>query len=117
LIIDDNRQTAEALKASLLLWNISAKIALMPSTAMAFLKENIPDVIFLDLNMPELNGFEMLAYVKSKQNLKNVPVIFVTSDDQPEIAKRAIQGGAYAIIIKPVMPDLLEASLIKANLI
>ena len=66
--------------------------------------------------MPGLDGFEVLAYIKREPNLMGIPVIIVTSDDQPETAKRAIQGGAHAIIIKPVMPDLLEADLIKADL-
>lgn len=43
-------------------------------------------------------------------------MIVVKTDDQPDTAKRVIQGGAQAIIIKPVMPDLLEVALMKANL-
>lgn len=117
LIIDDNRQTAEALNSLLRLWDISTRIALMPSTAMAILNENLPDIIFLDVNMPGLNGFEVLAYIKREPRLMRIPVIIITSDDQSETAKRAIQSDAQAIVIKPVMPETLEVALTKANIL
>lgn len=117
LIFDDNRQTAEALKASLKIWEISARIVLKPDKAMAILLENSPDIIFLDVNMPGINGFEILAKIKSEPSLKGIPVIFVTTDDQPETAKRAMQGGAQELIIKPVMPELLSAALRRASLL
>jgi len=98
------------------LWNIASRIVLIPSTATEILKETSPDIIFLDVNMPGLNGFEVLAFIKHEQKLMKIPVIIVTSDDQPGTAKSAIQGGAHAIIIKPVMPDMLEAALKKANI-
>jgi CheY-like chemotaxis protein len=117
LIIDDNRQTAEALNSLLHLWDINARIAIMPSVAITILKENIPDIIFLDVNMPGLSGFEVLAYLKREPRLMKIPVIIITSDDQPETATLAIQGGAQAIVIKPVLPETLEKALKTAALI
>ena len=117
LIIDDNRQTAEALNSLLHLWDIDTRIALMPSSAMAILNDNLPDIIFLDVNMPGLNGFEVLAYIRREPRLMKIPVIIITSDDQPETAKKALQGGAQALVIKPVMPETLEEALKKAGLI
>jgi CheY-like chemotaxis protein len=117
LIIDDNRQSADALKDLLNLWDITSRVALMPSTAMEILKENTPDMIFLDVNMPGLDGFEVLAYIKREPGLMGIPVIIITSDDQPETSQRAIQGGAHALIIKPVMPEALESALKKANIL
>jgi DNA-binding NarL/FixJ family response regulator len=49
--------------------------------------------------------------------LAGVPVIIVTSDDQPETAQRALAGGAEAVIIKPVMIDVLEETLHKAGIL
>ena len=117
IIFDDNRQTAEALKASLKIWDISASIVLKPEKAMTILLENNPDIIFLDVNMPGINGFEILARIKSEPSLMRIPVIFVTTDDQPETAKRAMQGGAQELIIKPVIPEILGAALSRACLI
>jgi CheY-like chemotaxis protein len=89
----------------------------MPSTAMAILNENLPDILFLEVNMPGLNGFEVLAYIKREPRLMRIPVIIITSDDQSETAKRAIQSDAQAIVIKPVMPETLEVALTKANIL
>lgn len=117
LVIDDNKQTAEALCQMLGIWDISVRLALGPSAAMAILGEITPNVVFLDINMPGVNGFEVLAYLRREPRLAGVPVIIVTSDDQPETAKRAQKGGAEAVVLKPVMVDILEVALQKAGII
>jgi DNA-binding NarL/FixJ family response regulator len=49
--------------------------------------------------------------------LAGIPVIIVTSDDQPETAKRAQKDGASSVVLKPVMVDILEVALKKAGII
>ncbi len=117
LVIDDNKQTAEALIQMLGIWDIKARLALGPSAAMAILGEFTPKIVFLDINMPGVNGFEVLAYLQREPRLAGVPVIIVTSDDQPETSKRAFKDGATALVLKPVMVDTLEAALKKAGII
>jgi CheY-like chemotaxis protein len=111
LVIDDNRQTAEALCQMLRIWKIPSRSALTPSAGMAILREANPKIIFLDINMPGVDGFEVLSYLKREPHLIGVPVIIVTSDDQPETAQRAMRSGASAVIIKPVMAEILEGAL------
>ncbi len=117
LVIDDNKQTTEALVQMLKIWNIPARSALNPSSAMNILSSETPEVVFLDLNMPGVDGFEVLGYLKREPRLSKIPVIIVTSDDQPQTYKRAKDGGAESVIIKPVMVDLLEKALKKVELI
>jgi PleD family two-component response regulator len=117
LVIDDNKQTAEALIQMLQIWDIKARLALGPSAAMAILGDLVPNVVFLDINMPGVNGFEVLAYLRREPRLSGVPVIIVTSDDQPETARRAQRDGASSIVLKPVMVDILETALKKTGLI
>ena len=117
LVIDDNRQTTEALVQMLRLWNIQARPILSPGTAMTVLRELTPAAIFLDINMPGVDGFEVLAFLKREPRLTGVPVIVVTSDDQPETRKRALEAGALALVLKPVMAEVLEEALQKAKLI
>ena len=115
LVIDDNRQTAEALAQMLKLWDIPAKISLAPDTAMLFVENIIPGVVFLDINMPGVDGFEVLGYFKREPRLMGVPIIIVTADDQPETSRRALDNGATSIVIKPVMVEMIEEALKKAG--
>jgi CheY-like chemotaxis protein len=117
MVIDDNKQMADALVQMLNLWDIPTRIALSPSAAMAILVEATPRVVFLDINMPGVDGFEVLGYLKREPRLAGVPVIIVTSDDQPETSRRALAGGAAAVIIKPVMIDVLEETLKKNDVL
>ncbi|MEW6094595.1 MAG: response regulator [Chloroflexota bacterium] len=117
LVIDDNRQTADAMVMMLKLWDLQARAALSPATAMSILEAETPKVIFLDINMPGVDGFEVLGYLKREPRLMGVPVIIVTSDDQPETSRRALSGGAAAVVIKPAMPDLLESALKMAGVL
>jgi CheY-like chemotaxis protein len=117
LVIDDNRQTAEALCQMLRIWKIPSRTALTPSAGMAILREENPSIIFLDINMPGVDGFEVLSFLRREPHLIGVPVIIVTSDDQPETSERGIKGGATAVIIKPVMAEILEEALTKAGII
>lgn len=111
LIIDDNRQIADSLAQMLQFFNIKAHMAYGARPALSMLAELTPSIVFLDLNMPGLTGFDVLQFVKREPRLDNVPVIVVTSDDQPESAQRAIENGATAYVIKPITLDVLEETL------
>ena len=111
LVIDDNKQTTDALIQMLKIFEINARAALGPGAAMKILGEATPNIVFLDINMPGVDGFEVLSYLRREPRLSGVPVIVVTSDDQPETAQQAIAGGANAVVLKPVMAGILEAAL------
>lgn len=117
LVIDDNKQTANALVEMLKLLKVEARAVLSPAAAMTIMIADIPQVIFLDINMPGVNGFEVLGYLKREPRLARVPVIVITSDDQPETARRALDGGAHAVLLKPIMAGMLESVLREAGLI
>jgi len=111
LVIDDNRQMAEALCRMLGMWKLQTRAALSPAAGLAIMKESIPQVVFLDISMPGVTGFEVLAFLRREPALAQVPVIIVTSDDQPETKVRALNNGAQGLIVKPVMPEVLETAL------
>ncbi len=117
LIIDDNRQTADTLREMLQMLGIEAMVTYGASAGLGALKISRPGAIFLDLSMPGVNGFEILAYMHREPRLSSVPVIVVTSDDQPETARRAQAMNVKAMIIKPVMLETLEAAVKKAGLV
>lgn len=117
LIIDDNRETADALKQMLDVLGVPARTAYGASPAISALSSFTPRLVLLDINMPGVDGTEILAFLRREPRLATVPVIVITSDDQPETRQRVMQGGATAVIIKPADFDLLEAALKKAGIL
>ena len=117
LIIDDNRNTADALQQMLEVLDLPARVAYGSSAAISVLGSFVPRFICLDINMPGVDGTEVLAYLKREPRLMKVPVIVVTSDDQPETRERVMQGGAQAILIKPAKIDALEGAMKKSGVL
>jgi CheY-like chemotaxis protein len=72
--------------------------------------------VFVDFNMPDVDGYKVLAYVHCEPRLAQGPVISVTSDDQLQTSKLTMDGGTNAVIIKPVMADILEKVLKKTGI-
>lgn len=117
LIIDDNRSTADALSQMLTVLGFKSRLAYGSSAAMSILGSGFtPQFIFLDLNMPGVAGTEILAYLRREPRLVRVPVVVVTSDDQPETRTRVLKLGAKAVVIKPATIESLEAALKKSKI-
>ena len=117
LIIDDNRQTADAIQQMLTLLELPARVAYGSSAAMAVLGSMIPRFVCLDIDMPGVDGTEVLAYIRREPRLRKVPVVVITADDQPETRQHVLRGGAQAMLIKPATIDSMEIALKKAGII
>lgn len=75
--------------------------------ALKYLKEYVPDLIILDIDMPELNGYEMLKIIRENPNLQSVPVIFLTSNNDKDHVIKAAALGANDYVIKPIDEEIL----------
>ena len=77
--------------------------------ALQFLKkkEEIPDLIILDIEMPEINGYKLLAQIKEVKHLEDVPVIFLTANKEKNQVIKAVADGAKDYVIKPIEKDVL----------
>jgi len=117
LVIDDNRQTADAVVNMLDALGLPAMAAYGPGPAMASLSLDVPGVVFLDLSMPGVSGYEILAFMRREPRFEKVPVLVITSDDQPETAEKARAEGAQRVIVKPVSIDTVEDALREAGLL
>lgn len=118
LVVDDNRQTADALHQMLDVLGVKARVAYGSSAAISILGSGFtPNLICLDVNMPGLDGVEILLYLRREPRLIAVPVIVITSDDQPETRRKVMSAGATELIIKPATIDALEQALKKANML
>lgn len=74
-----------------------------------------PDLILLDIVMPELDGYEVLKRLKADEDTKNIPIIFVTSKDKDEDETKGLEMGAVDYIHKPFNPTVVKAR-VKAHL-
>jgi len=72
-------------------------------------KQEKPDLILLDINMPEMNGYEVCKTLKNKSDTKDIPIIFVTALDGVEDEEKGFHYGAVDYISKPFQPIIVRA--------
>lgn len=70
-------------------------------------------MIIADVNMPVMNGIEMIQSLRDKNLATGVPILMLTTEGQPELIEKARRAGAKGWIIKPFKPDLLLAAVKK----
>lgn len=76
--------------------------------AMEILKDDIPDMVMLDINMPGMSGFEVFARMKLTEELSNIPVVFLTAETEKGIEEQGRKMGADDFIHKPYDPEELN---------
>lgn len=81
------------------------------STALAFAKKSLPDLIVLDICMPEIDGIEVARQLKQDPQTMNIPVIAVTGLAKQEDRDRILAAGCIDCITKPFILEELEATL------
>ncbi len=67
-----------------------------------------PDLILLDVMMPDMNGYDVCRELKSHKQFRHIPIIFLTSMNNPESEAKGLELGAIDYIIKPFNPDIVE---------
>lgn len=106
LVVDDNKLNLAAARNTL-----SGEYKVIPvmkgEQALTFLEHGECDIILLDINMPEMDGFEVLSRIKQMENCKNIPVIFLTADNDTETETRCFKEGAIDFIAKPFVPEVM----------
>lgn len=105
LIADDEIEFASTLVARLKLRNFQATMANSGKAALAAIEDEQPDVLILDLKMPDLDGLEVLASLK--ENYPDLAVIILTGHGSFEAGRQGMELGAYDYIMKPVDLNLL----------
>lgn len=111
LVVDDDRTMADALAAMIRVLGHTVGLAYGPRMAMQQLNEVIPDVIFLDINMPGVDGVEVLRYLRRDPYTRNVPVIIVSANDTAEDKQKALEAGADYYVVKPPTIDGIDKAL------
>lgn len=79
--------------------------------ALELLAESWVDVIVSDINMPEMNGLELLDQLRQNETLKEIPVIMITTEGSDDRMKEAFTRGAKGFIKKPFLPEEIKKVL------
>ena len=75
--------------------------------AISYLNKNVPDMILLDLHMPEMNGLEVLEKIREQDNLSDIPVVFLTADNDRKTEIDIFKAGAMDFIQKPFIAEVV----------
>ena len=82
--------------------------------ALRYLEQKSPDVILLDIKMPDMDGFETMEKIKENEEKAMIPVIFLTADKSVETETKCFQAGAFDFVGKPFVPDILLSRVKRA---
>ena len=111
-VVDDKQDLLFTVKQVIEFYNKDYKVATIDSGKQLFelLKEESPDLILLDIMMPDMNGWEIFKKLKSKPEWKNIPIIFISSvaDETSKITANTI---ADDFIEKPFEAELLQRKI------
>lgn len=115
LLIDDELELLENLRELLLITGYEVDTATSGNGGIQLLQQTSYDLIISDLMMPDGDGYAVLDYVRSKEELINTPFIFLTAKLEKESQRRGIEKGAEDYLLKPITVESLDRA-IKASL-
>ncbi len=111
MIIDDTPENLNLLQV--LLKGDAYAIVAFPRGAMAISAalKNPPDLILLDINMPDMNGYEVCRRMKQEETLKNIPILFISANDSSEDKVNGFLAGGVDYVTKPFKIEELRARI------
>tara|TARA_B100000029_G_scaffold99883_2_gene89980 strand:+ start:6534 stop:7208 length:675 start_codon:yes stop_codon:yes gene_type:complete len=110
LVVDDDTAICEALERSLRIEGFSVNIAYDGLMAVRSIEETSPDLVILDLNMPEMNGIEVTKYLRERN--QEVPICILSARDEVSDRVLGLEAGADDYLVKPFA---LEELLARVN--
>jgi len=112
LVVDDNAMVLRNIKGIL---EDKYSVAVAPSGVHAFMSigKRVPDLILLDYDMPGMNGKEVLEKLQEDEQLKEIPVVFLTSIDSREIVMELLVLKPAGYLLKPVDSQLLHDKILE----
>ncbi|BBM85846.1 response regulator [Candidatus Uabimicrobium amorphum] len=111
LIVDDKPENLKLLSKILSQKNYLVRPVLNPKQALEIIQRSRPDLILLDINMPEMDGYEVCQYIKSQELTKDIPVIFISALHDREDKIKAFSVGGIDYIPKPFYEEEILARI------
>ncbi len=108
-IIDDDDEMLQAIRLMLQILEFDVEIFREARAAVGELTDGArPDVIVLDIKMPEVSGLDMLEFLRIREELRSIPVVMLSTESADSQVDEAMELGADAYIFKPVSLEELE---------
>ncbi|HMO51784.1 MAG TPA: response regulator [Kiritimatiellia bacterium] len=110
LLIEDERDMRESLATSLRFEGFTVYAANDGASGMTLARQHQPDLIICDIQMPGLDGYDVLTAIRADPSLGHIPFIFLTARGEKRDMRRGMTGGADDYLVKPIsLHDLLTA--------
>jgi putative two-component system response regulator len=109
LLVDDNTANLQVLRETLEPLGCKMLIAKSGASALSIIEKAVPDLVLLDIMMPEMDGYEVCRRLKAGDATRHVPVIFLSALGDAEDEAKGLALGAVDYITKPINPDLVRA--------
>ena len=117
LIVDDTPDNLRLLSKTLLAEGYQVRCAINGSIALLAIKTKMPDLILLDVNMPDIDGFEVCQQLKRSDLTKDIPIIFISASGRLNDKIKAFESGGVDYLSKPFqVPELLSRVNSQLNL-
>ena len=114
-IVDDDEEMGTAIGLMLKLMDYVPKNFINPRPAAeSLLAGKRPDLLILDINMPEVTGLDMLEFLRRRREWKDLPIIMLSSEAADVMVEKALNLGADGYVIKPVTIEELEKAMAQA---
>ena len=114
LIVDDNVTNCEVLQRRLSMQGLTCRTAYDGNTAITEVFKKTPDLILLDVILPDINGLELLKTFRKEHNSESLPVIMVSAFNDVDSISKCIQLGAQDYLPKPINGTILLAKVVAA---
>ncbi|TVU06077.1 hypothetical protein EJB05_49269 [Eragrostis curvula] len=112
LVVDDGRVDRMVVTKVLKKSKVRVTAVDGAEEALNFLNlENDVNLIFTDYHMPGMTGYDLLKKVKESPKLKHLPVVITSTEENPEIIEKCMEGGAKGFILKPINLDVVPRLL------
>lgn len=114
LVADDNQQIRMLVSAALRILGHELLMAVDGEEALRIATEEQPDLMLLDVQMPQLDGFEVLSFLRKKPETADIKVVMLTTAAQTADKKRGAELGAIDYVVKPFEPKVLRGVVERA---
>lgn len=111
LLIDDDPDLAKLITTFFRFENLVGRVATRRDEIMAAFRESLPDLVLLDVELPDANGFDVLGRMRQHAVLKSMPVIMITAEATREAVLKGLQAGADGYITKPFDPECVVVAV------